>query len=398
VTHGDSDLTKYAKTYAQRRLYTDGGELPHFAVYTSAGVHSGYPSGMVLFALPVTATARLLHADLKDLSVHARLEKWTAAWVAAACLGLFFLLALHLAPPKPALAAALLLAVGSALFTTVGQALWQHGGVIFWGLLALWLEFREAQRSSRRGIVLQGLACAMMIACRLSAGLFVVPFVAWILMRNWRRGLALATCVALAFMPWALWYYSIYRAPFGPSTTQLADHNWSAFDLSGIAGVVTSPSRGILVYQPWLLLAGLALVPVYRRRIVESRSPDPMGWVWLCVTVCVTHILLIGSWTCWWGGYGWGSRLAADVVPFAALLCVRPIAVLWQSSTGRCIVATIALAAACLHVPAVYLKQDLWNSYPPVADDVARLWSWRDAPFWFSEARHRHDPIRARAP
>src|SRR5262249_8369143 len=160
----------------------DGDALPHFAIDTPAGVRSSYPSGMTLFALPSAAAARVLGADWNDVGVHARLEKWTAAWVAAACLGLFFLIALHLAAPRPALAASLLLAVGSVMFTTIGQALWQHGGVIFWGLLALWLEFRQAQRPSRWGTATQGLACAMMIACRLSAVLFVIPFAVWVLL------------------------------------------------------------------------------------------------------------------------------------------------------------------------------------------------------------------------
>jgi hypothetical protein len=76
--------------------------------------------------------------------------------------------------------------------------------------------------------------------------------------------------------------------------------------------------------------------------------------------------------------------LAADIVPLAALLCVRPIAVLWNCAGGRCVVLCFALFAACLHVPAVYRKQDLWNSYPPVGERVERLWSWRAAPFLFS--------------
>jgi hypothetical protein len=339
-----------------------------------------------------------LHADLNDIGVHARLEKWTAAWVAASCLGLFFLIALHLASPKPAFAASLLLAVGSVMFSTIGQALWQHGGVIFWGLLAFWLEFRQAQHASKWAIAVQGIACAMLIACRLSSALFVVAFVMWMLLRSPRRACAVAACGVLAFIPWALWYYSIYGTPLGPSTMQLAGHNWSALNLHGLAGVVVSPSRGVLVYQPWLVLAGLALVPPIRRRMAGSRAPCPAGWAWFCAAVCLAHLAVIGSWSCWWGGYGWGSRLAADVVPLGALLCVQPIAVLWRSVNGRCIVLTFAVLGFLLHVPAVYLKQDLWNSCPPVGERLERLWSWSEAPFLFSESRHRRDLPNYKSP
>ena len=75
-----------------------------------------------------------------------RLEKAIASWLAAACLGLFFLLALHIVDARYGGLTTLLLAVGSGLCSTVGQALWQHGGVIFWMLLALLIEFRTWRR------------------------------------------------------------------------------------------------------------------------------------------------------------------------------------------------------------------------------------------------------------
>src|SRR5207247_1500463 len=65
VREGDWDI----------REFLPAGELPYFAQHTHGGVYSSYPSGMVPFALPVAAAARLLGADFNSPQVHERLEK-----------------------------------------------------------------------------------------------------------------------------------------------------------------------------------------------------------------------------------------------------------------------------------------------------------------------------------
>ncbi len=98
---------------------------------------------MVAFALPVAALSRVVGADFGDPMVATRVEKITAALVAGLCIGLFFLIALHLAPSGPVLATTAVLALGSAMFSTVGQALWQQGGIVLWGLFVLLVEFQR---------------------------------------------------------------------------------------------------------------------------------------------------------------------------------------------------------------------------------------------------------------
>src|SRR5262249_59262564 len=125
------ELSRYVDIYSQLGLFTSDGQRPYFCRRTSSGIYSSYPLGMVPFVLPVAAAAHLCGADLDQPKVHDRLEKWTAAWLTALCLGLFFHLALQLAPPNPAWMTTVILATGSAMFTPVGQALWQHGGGLF---------------------------------------------------------------------------------------------------------------------------------------------------------------------------------------------------------------------------------------------------------------------------
>jgi hypothetical protein len=373
VREGDWDI----------REFLPAGELPYFAQHTHGGVYSSYPSGMVPFTLPVAAAARLLGGNLQSPQVQERLEKFISVWVAGADLALFFLIALHLAGARPAWVTTLLLGTGSVMFTTVGQALWQHGGVIFWALTALLVEFRrEAGRAGRWATALQGLACGSMLACRLSSALFVLAFGAWVLLRAPRRALALAAWSAAAFAPWALLYGSIYGSPLGPSVGQVGGFAGPGGLLEGLAAVLFSPGRGLLVYQPWLWLALLACVPALRRP-ASGFAPGPVGWAAFCVAAVLLHLLLISAWGCWWGGHCWGSRLASETVPLLGLLCVRPVAALWQTRAGRGLLLASALAGLLLHAPAVYLRADRWNDLYLDEHPEGMLWSWRDPPFLY---------------
>jgi hypothetical protein len=384
VRQGDWELSEYVECYAGRCAYSLDGQLPYFLQHTRGGIHSSYPSGMVTFAVPVAAVARLVGADLDRPVVRDRLERWTACWVAGGCLALFFLLALHRVAPAPAWVMTALLATGSALYSTVGQALWQHGGVILCALAALLLEFRQARRASVPATWLQGAACALMVACRLSSGLFVLAFAAWILARSPRRALRLGAAAALAYAPWAWLYGSIYGTPFGPSTGQLEASNWTPNLFGSLLGVLVSPARGLVVYQPWLLLAAAALLPAVRRRLPGAeRAPCPAGWSVFCAAAVVLHLGLVSSWRCWWGGHCWGSRLASEAVPPCALLALRPLAALWSAAAGRRLVIGVGLLALLLHLPAVYLRCDLWNAVVLPGHEASSLWAWADPPFFF---------------
>lgn len=372
-----SSLSKHATWELSRENHLacpDGG-LPYYLTRTPSGIYPAYPSGMVAFAMPVACAARLLGSDPSDYFRHLRLDRWTSAWLSAACLGLFFLIALHLAPPGPAWMTTALLAGGSAMCSTVSQSLWQHGGVIFWYLTVLLLEFQQAQAASRRTTWAQGLALAMMLACRLSSALFIALFGLWVLLRSPRRIPALAMGAALGYLPWAVFYFSIYGNVFGPSTVQLAASSWDVGDFSSWAGVLASPARGLFVYQPWLLL--LILVPFCR----TERQLPLRGLRLFSLSYFAAHLALISSWGDWWGGTCWGSRLASEMVPIGGLLCLGPIAALWSQAGGRFLLAAVLLMSWSLHLPYVYKPADL-----AVQTSFARpqrLWSWSRAPFLY---------------
>jgi hypothetical protein len=383
ATHGRWNIDEFVGLAPATYAAAPEG-LPYCTTRREGEIYSDYPSGMVPFALPVVAIARLAGADCHQAQVFRRLEKWTAVWVAAGALGFFFLIALHLVLPRQAWAMTALLAAGSVMGSTVAQGLWQHGGIIFWSLLILLIEFQRKTTPLPAGTLVQGIGGAMMLACRLTAVVFLVPFAFWILARSPKRALRLVVLGGLAFLPWACEYWLIYGKILGPSFHQAAGMNWTLNLTDGLAGVLISPGRGLLVYQPWLLLGTAAVLPAVRIRLAQGRpEPCPRGFTVVCLTVIVLHVAVIAAWRCWWGGHCWGSRLAADIVPLAALLCVRPIVALWHYSIGRPAVACAAAAAILIHSVPVYGHARNWNTWIDIDHHPDRLWSWSHPPFLY---------------
>ena len=76
----------------------------------------------------------------------------------------------------------------------------------------------------------------------------------------------------------------------------------------GAYGLLFSPSRGLFVYQPFLILTVVGTI-LFARRLAEQ----PVFWLvsgWL-----VLNLLLISRWEVWWGGGGYGSRLMVESLP-----------------------------------------------------------------------------------
>ena len=79
----------------------------------------------------------------------------------------------------------------------------------------------------------------------------------------------------------------------------------------GISGLIAGPARGIIWYSPALLLA----IPSAKLFWRQARP------VFLfCVTLSLLYVLLYGKWYMWHGGYSWGPRFLAPILPFLALL------------------------------------------------------------------------------
>ena len=142
-----------------------------------------------------------------------------------------------------------------------------------------------------------------------------------------------------------------------------------------------SPSRGLFVFTPVLLLAFVGIGIRVRQR--RWRDFDAA-----LATIVLIHWITIASFSNWWGGHSFGPRLFTDTLPYWIYFLVPAVDALWQMrGARRAIYTTVAIAALLVsvmihHRGAFYRRAWDWNS-TPINVDLApeRVWDWRDPQF-----------------
>jgi hypothetical protein len=145
-----------------------------------------------------------------------------------------------------------------------------------------------------------------------------------------RRRVECASAFVAGLLPWAvgLALYNVTR--FGDVTRNgLPLLAWSLpyftpqAALVRIYALLFSPYRGLLWYNPLLLLAPLALWLAYRRtpsRCLRLSRPA----LWLALGAATLYVLFYSAWSMWWGGFNWGPRFLLPVLPLW-MLALTPV-------------------------------------------------------------------------
>jgi len=350
---------------------------------------SRYPILPALVALPVTwahvaALDRIdpgwtRNPDLYDWWIRT-IAKNAAAMLAALTAVFLYRLLLHLQLGEVAVATTLATAFGSNLWMVASQSPWQHGTAAFF--LALSLLLLAPARLPRWRLVGGGLALAASVCARPTSVLFALPLSLWALFSLGRR---------------ALWLL----LPAAAVGVLLLSHNWLVFGnlmgglgvieslghvqhglsgsvtnepLTSIAGTLVSPSRGLFVFSPWVLLA-LALLPGFWHELAR------FSMLRAALAGLLPFGLVVSCYGVWWGGWSFGPRYWTEAMPlFGALL---GFALAWAGGHSRRALTALRVAIAVsigLQAIGALCYPSSWNSVP-VTVDLAheRLWDWRDS-------------------
>ncbi len=298
----------------------------------------------------------------------------------AGAVTLVYLAALELLPASSALLVALTFAFGTLLWSLVSRALWQHSPSVFLNSLLVLLLIRG--NYSRRVCGGIGFILALAFFVRPTNAVPVVVVGAYLLVRaGWKSALWLAAgalAPTAGFVSMNLNMYGTILAPFflpvRANATSLAFH--SAIPLALVSNLF-SPARGLFVFMPFFLFL---LVPgVWKEPMADGlRRVRP----WFCALV-VCHMVLVATHTDWWGGYSYGPRYLADILPY--LMILWSPAVKWvqgHSMRKAMLVATLAVAWFIQFRGATSIQVQEWSSTPvSVNNDTSRIWDWKDPPF-----------------
>ncbi|MEI6667711.1 MAG: hypothetical protein WCP29_06110 [Acidobacteriota bacterium] len=351
-----------------------------FTIDQQGHVRSAYPFPSILLAGAMAVT---LHStglvDLEAPPAANLVAKLTASLLTALAVAMAFVVARRRVSPMPAALVAIGLGLGTNLWAVASQTLWQTETVVVaLAAAVVCLAVPTAELTTTR-LWMGSMALGLAGAARPQVAPVIAVLSLSIAVRRGRLGDVVANLPAIAISVAAIalnlyWYGDPLGA--APRLELLhAVHGVSGSfgnPLDGAAGLLISPSRGLLVFSPIVLvaLAGIGLL------MREGLKADLAWWA----GAAAAQFALYAFYSVWWGGHTYGPRYCLDIlpllVPLAAAGMPWVLAVAWRRR-----VAAVALAWSIVvaGTGAFVFPYDQWNNTPAGVDlNHERLWDWRD--------------------
>ena len=332
-------------------------------------VCSIFPPGIAILALPVLLPAVLLGVSPGDATALLYLGHLAATIVEALATLLLWSVLGRFVSAHWALTLTLLYAFATSVRTVASQALWQHAGVHLFVALALWLVFHDRPVPLRRELA-AGFTLGLASVVRQTAALVALGI------GGGRRVVLTVLAVGVGLLPLLVYDQLAFGQPFEqgygskPFDTPLA---------TGIYGLLLSPSRGLLIYAPYLAFALVSLALAWRRPGPVARRLRGLGVAWGLT------LALYATYTEWWGGRVFGPRFLDDQAPvlFAALAWGIGQGLL-SGRAARAVFVAMATWSVALFNAAALVYDQRWDTVPlNVNFHPERLFDWSD-PQWLA--------------
>ena len=378
LVDGSFYLDKWVEPHLERGLLYG----PYFVTESRGHWMSSYPilTSLVITPLYVVPAWWLSHqpdaVPASTISLIAdTMEKLSAGLIAALSAGVLYLALGRVVLPPGNLLIALTYGMASSTWSISSQALWTHGLTQLAFALLLWALLRDPA-SWNYGFWI-GLALAIATANRLPNVLMAVALLIYFVCHQ--RHQILAFCAPLFIVGLGVLAYNLHFFGSVLGASPDAIRTGGALDIflqgsagKGIAGLLLSPNRGLLVFMPWTIFALWGAVRLCRQRSF-AWAPYVMGGV-------VALFLVYAQYDHWWGGWCFGPRYLTDLLPFLAfsLIAVWPRL---QAAPLLQIAFTLAIVVAVwVQVVGVYhYPSGQWDIQPLNVDEhPERFWDWPD--------------------
>jgi hypothetical protein len=327
-----------------------------------------YGIGAGLAAVPYFAALSAVKGDWRANSrvLWAEARPFAAACIAGSAAFLFLALLAHL-PRSSALALSLAYGLGTCVWCEPSQALWQQTPALLFASMGLYFRMRLTEGS--RWAAACGLALGAAAFCRPTAGLLLVAVGVDVILRERKALWAFAAAAALPLLALATANACLLGSPFRFGQMAAAElltesSGGAASSGSGPAalGLLFSPSRGLLVFSPFLAFAAWGAVRSWKSPAFAAlRAPG---------LAAAAGYLIACSWFAWYGGWSFGYRILVEWAPVLVLLII-PVAE--PIRARRPLLAAFVVAtlwSAALQVLGVYgYDPAAWNGRAGVETD-----------------------------
>lgn len=395
-TNGDSALS----LLVSRAIIEDGSiklnkyeHLEHTAMVDIKGsLYDYFPLGTPLLSIPAVFVMDSLgiHKNAADAAAGGQVVIMTL--FNPLIFILLFFLCRQFVPDTDAFLISLVSFLGSLLTSALSTALWSHTYALIISLVVILQLSKYDMDDSRKPNsyiigVLVFLACLTRPAF-LGFGIATLLYLLIMDRKLFVRTAAASLCMLAAFL---LFSYNEYGQAFPPYYLQ---ETGTGEFLTGLYGLLLSPSRGMFVFMPYLLVTAAGAV-FFARGLKKERL-----FIYALVIVAV-NIVTVSMSPQWSGGRGFGPRLLVDSIPAWVLLTSLIWMHMRENSSGKfrrvagwtwLILGTFAVWINAYQ--GLYNEwTDEWNNYPPLELNASKIaFDWKH-PQIFSTAESVRDKL-----
>jgi hypothetical protein len=357
LNHGTLDLSAqhvFSKSHSSYPVLTRDGELL-----------SGFPIGTGLMAIPHTAIGMAATKSDGNGIISLMWEKHFAALASVVSVLFLFFGVRSKFGETIAAKTSMVFAVATSLFSCASQAMWSFTGELFFLSLSLMLLLRGASA------VFGGIAFGAAFLCRPTAIIFLVIAAGFLYLDNKRKGILLLISGAASILLVMSILWMIYHHPLGGYGLMNQDASaWRSEFSKALLGNLISPSRGFLIYYPFVAMSILII----------TTTKQWNSWLWGCIVSIGAVLVLTSFFAKWWGGHSLGPRLLTETSILIALLTI-PAWIHW-SKLGwiRMAFLMLLIFSSCTQFLLIYNSSaSEWNNSMTVDQNPEILWSLKES-------------------
>ena len=383
IKQGNTDLDEYQPLIDRTSEGT-------YLIQTMGGhLYANYPPSISLLAAPFVFAAERFarQAYSIDLAAYVQntiptaLEMLIASFLTALTVVVIYRMARLFLNTGLSLALTFIFAFCTSAWSVTSRALWRHGPSMLMLTIALYLILLAKNRP--RLIQFASLPLAFSFTVRGTNAVPIALLTLYVLIQYRRYFLLYLLWTLPVVVPFVAYNLSIYQAPASPYYSGyqpfIASHS-SLFE--GALGNLLSPSRGLLIFSPVLVLAIAGIALKLRHKTFEKFDA-------VAISIIVLYWLVISDLPIWWGGWAFGPRFLADSLPFWFYLLI-PVFAAIPKLVGRRKLALVSITAILtgfsffVHYRGANASEVMtgWNSGPVSLGDMpSRVWDWSDIQF-----------------
>ena len=357
------DLDEYYDLLTEFHPNPDGPLLtPYYLKETNGHFYSFFPTFTAVLAIPLYIIPSYMKYDY-SIEAIGILSRMGGAFITALSVAVFwFIIKAKVTDKKARVLLLLAYALGTNSFSTSSQGLWQHGtSQLFNGLGLLSLIYNLTPFA--------GLSFGLASVARPTNLLSLAVFGVYVIIKNLKtkNHNAILAYIGFALIPIMIQLY-IDTKIFGSITnTGYGSHNgyWTANIIEGFLGMWLSPSKGLLITSPILLLMFYGIY----QSIKNFKTNQLNVFV---IIVIFLYTLIMGKWYNWFGGYSWGTRMSSDVIPYLIFILIPLInSAHFKKKLVQAIFTALLTISIVYHFAGLIFFDGVWHT---IYDGKNRYW------------------------